>query len=175
MTAPERKPRTAKVPDLRGQTADAAVAALRALGLAVIPDTPGEVDGGVDLYAVVRTDPTAGKVVKRPGPVKVVVNSGTPNQILQAAIDGPRNTGNAVELPAGDWALDAPLVITKKGTRLVRRDKWDREVASISAPDGTPIFLFDYRGPVPDAEASVIWTDDPDHELTASGRRAIGG
>lgn len=171
----ETKPKVVKVPALRGLSATDAVAALRSIGLAFLPDTPGEVDGKVDLYAVVRTDPPAGTKVERPGPIAIVVNSGTPNQILQTAIDGPRNVGNAVELPAGDWVIDEPLLITKKGTLIVRKDKWGREVATVSAPAGTPIFLFDYRGPVPDVEASVIWTDEPGYELTASGRRAIGG
>jgi len=94
----------------------------------------------------------------------------TVSETLQAILDGPSDGNNARTFPPGEHVLDKPLLIRKWRMKLRRKDKWGRDLWTLRAPAGMPVFLFEYAGPVPDAYASIVYLDDPDNELTGSQR-----
>lgn len=97
----------------------------------------------------------------------------TVSERLQAILDGPTDQGNAVALPPGEHELDARLVIRRRGTRIRRQDKWGGGRATFVGPLAHDPFRFEYAGPVPGVEASIVFVDDPGFEVTAAGRTAI--
>jgi hypothetical protein len=140
---------------------------LRKLPLQVVPQGPTRVDAEVPRGTVIETDPPAGTEVRRLHAVTLTVSLGTVSDWIQAYIDGPSNHVNEVELPPGKHQLDRPLRIRRQGTKIRRQGKFGEDRAELIAPEGQPVFDFAYAGPVPDARASVIWSDEPDVEITS--------
>lgn len=115
--------------------------------------TPDPIDAAIEATKAPREEPA-------PPPPPTV------SDVLQAVLDGPSDGNNARTFPEGEHALDRPLVIRRWRTKLVRRDKWGRDLWSIVPPVGQPAFVFEYVGPVPGARASIVYADDPDTEVT---------
>lgn len=171
-TQPTEEQTTSVIPDLRGRTAVDAGASLREARLRAVPGAL-LVDAEVPRGCVVASDPPAGTEVEHGSPVRLVFSLGSTAVWLQSFVDGPRDSFNQVALPPGEHVIDEPLRISRWRTRFLRTDKEGAVLWTLSGVD--PVFVFDddaVRGSRP---ASIVFNDDPGHELTSAGRVAIEG
>lgn len=159
-----------EVPDLLAVRLDIANAMLAKLGLGSAPGAVGTSNAYVR-GTVMEQSHKAGDKVRRGTTVTLDVSLGTVSDHLQTVVDGPTNSGNAIELPIGEYLLDKPLIISRWRTKVVREDKWGRKAVLKGVE---PSFIFDdSKMTVPDAQASIVFTDDPEYEVRADGRHRI--
>ncbi len=70
------KAREVTVPDVRGQSVDAATQTLASMGLAVVLDPLRRADAGVPADHVLSQEPDAGAVIRRQRPIRIRVSDG---------------------------------------------------------------------------------------------------
>lgn len=162
--------RDVTVPDLLAVRLDVANARLAHLGLQAAPGAVGTSNAYLRGQVMGQSHP-AGQVVRRGTTITLDVSLGTVSDHLQTVVDGPTGPGNAIELPIGELLLDKPLVISRWRTRIIRQDKWGRKAVLKGVE---PSFIFDdSRIVVPGKQASIVFMDDPGHELRADGAHEI--
>jgi eukaryotic-like serine/threonine-protein kinase len=123
-------PKTAAIPDVKGQTPEVARQLLNASGFQNIVQVP--VDGTAPADQVVGTDPPAGATVPQDTPIQLQVSKG--NQFLMPDLTGQFWTDAEPRLRALGWTggLDKGADVQNSGQRT-------NAVVRQSPPPGTPV------------------------------------